>query len=309
MAIKKLRKSEVLIPLDVPRRMRRTYRRAFLAATHQTGRLMLFAGDQKIEHLNKDFYGKGINSGNSDPRHLFEIAARGKIGLFATQLGLIARFGMNYDEVPYLVKLNSKTDIVPTKQKEPYSELLTTVEQVVEFKKNSGLKILGVGYTIYLGSEYEAKMLHQAAQVVYRAHQNGLLAVIWIYPRGKAVKDETDPHLVAGATGIAACLGADFVKVNYPKEKGAASKKIFGEAVLSAGRTGVVCSGGESVSVTEFLKDLNDQLEVGGAGNATGRNIHQKTLPEALKMCEAIFALTIEGCSLKEALKIYRSRA
>jgi len=309
MSLVRLKKSQVVIPLDVPRAFRRTYSRNFLTATHQTGRLMLFAGDQKVEHLNKDFYGRGINSGNGDPRHLFEIASQGKIGLFATQLGLIARYGMDYRKVPYLIKLNSKTDIVPTRQKEPYSELLTTVEQAVEFKKNSRLNILGVGYTIYLGSGYEPQMLHTAAQVIYQAHQHGMLAIIWVYPRGRAVEDETDPHLVAGATGVAACLGADFVKVNYPKERGEDSKEIFQEAVMSAGRTGVICSGGKSVPAAEFLKDLQDQLEVGGAGSATGRNIHQKPLPEALKICRAIYALTIEGRSLKEALKIYRGRA
>jgi len=29
---------------------------------------------------------------------------------------------------------------------------------------------------------------------------------------GTAVKNETDPHLIARATGVGACLGTDFVK-------------------------------------------------------------------------------------------------
>lgn len=41
-----------------------------------------------------------------------------------------------------------------------------------------------------------------------------LSAVLWMYPRGKAVKDEKEPRLIARATGVAACLGSDFVKVN-----------------------------------------------------------------------------------------------
>ncbi len=309
MPLPHLKKSQILIPLDVPRSVRRLYRRNFLTATHHTGRLMMFAGDQKIEHLNKDFYGRGLDPANADPRHLFDIAARAPIGLFATQMGLIARYGMDYRHVPYLVKLNSKTDIVPTKQQEPYSELLHTVEQVVKFKKDNHLNILAVGYTLYLGSGHEPEMLHTAAQVINQAHRHGLLTVLWIYPRGQAIKNETDPHLVAGATGVATCLGADFAKVNYPKERGEDSQDIFHEAVLSAGRTGVICSGGQSVPAAAFLKDLKDQLDAGAAGNATGRNIHQKTLPQATKLCEAIFALTVRGCSLKEALKIYRERA
>ena len=34
----------------------------------------------------------------------------------------------------------------------------------------------------------------------------------------KAVTDEKDPHLIASATGVAARIGSDFVKVNYPKK-------------------------------------------------------------------------------------------
>jgi fructose-bisphosphate aldolase/6-deoxy-5-ketofructose 1-phosphate synthase len=74
--------------------------------TKGSGRLMLFAGDQKVEHLNNDFYGEGIHPDDADPEHLFRIAAEAKIGVFATQLGLIARYGMDYPHVPYLVKLN-----------------------------------------------------------------------------------------------------------------------------------------------------------------------------------------------------------
>ena len=33
----------------------------------------LFACDQKIEHLNDDFYGEGIPLSSNDPAHLFEI--------------------------------------------------------------------------------------------------------------------------------------------------------------------------------------------------------------------------------------------
>jgi DhnA family fructose-bisphosphate aldolase class Ia len=124
---------------------------------------MLFAGDQKVEHLNNDFYGDGIHPDDNNPEHLFGIASQSKIGVFATQLGLIARYGMDYSNVPYLVKLNSKTNIVESSQADPFSEQWFDIRQVVDFRDNSGLKILGVGYTLYPGSEYEAKILRQAA--------------------------------------------------------------------------------------------------------------------------------------------------
>lgn len=134
-----------------------------------------------------------------------------------------------------------------------------------------------------------------------------MLSVLWIYPRGAAVKDEKDPHLIAGATGVGACLGSDFVKVNYPKKEGEKSAEIFKEAVKAAGRTKVVCAGGSSDEAEAFLKKLHDQIHISGAqgGNATGRNIHQKPLDEAVRMCNAVYAITVEDASVEDALRIY----
>lgn len=300
-------KESVIVPLDVPKAMRDTYVKNYMEITKGTGRLMLFAGDQKVEHLNDDFFGEGVPEDDADPEHLFKIASKAKIGVFATQLGLIARYGMDYKDIPYLIKVNSKTHLVETSQADPFSNLWYDVDQVAEFKENSGLDILGVGYTIYLGSEFEAEMLVQAAQVIYDAHQHGMVSVLWIYPRGTAVKDEKDPHLIAGATGVGACLGSDFVKVNYPKKEGAKSAEIFKEAVKAAGRTRVVCAGGTSDEAEAFLKKLYDQIHISGAqGNATGRNIHQKSLDEAVRMCNAVYAITVEDASVEQALKVYK---
>ena len=298
---------DVLVPLDVTPERRDEYVDNYLKITKETGRLMLFAGDQKVEHLNRDFFGPGISPDDGDPEHLFRIAKKGRIGVFATQLGLIARYGMAYSEVPYLAKLNSKTDLVKTDQMDPVSRQWVEVDQVAEFADDSGLDVLGVGYTIYLGSEHEAEMLREAAQIVYRAHRQGLVTVLWIYPRGKTVGDEKDPHLIAGATGVAAALGSDFVKVNYPKKEGERSEEIFKEAVAAAGRTKVVCAGGASRDPKSFLQQLFDQIHVSGAaGNATGRNIHQKDLDEAARMCDAISAITLDDATVEEALRIYQ---
>ena len=301
-----LKEDDILVPLDVPKSVRKNYINDYLTITKKSGRLMLFAGDQKVEHLNNDFYGQGIHPDDGDPEHLFRIASQANIGVFATQLGLIARYGSSYADVPYLVKLNSKTNLVKTSQSDPFSNQWLDVQQVVDFRDNSGLNILAVGYTVYLGSEYESEMLCQAARIVSHAHHHGLITVLWVYPRGKAVVDEKDPHLIAGATGAAACLGSDFVKVNYPKKEGCESKEIFKEAVMAAGRTKVVCAGGSSDDVGVFLKRLHDQIHVSGAsGNATGRNIHQKSLKEAIRMCNAIYAITVDGETANEAMKIY----
>lgn len=298
-------KDNVLVPLDVPEEMREEYVKNYMAITRESGKMMLFAGDQKVEHLNDDFFGEGNHPDDADPEHLFKIAGTANIGVFATQLGLIARYGADYKKVPYLVKVNSKSHLVRTELSDPISKGLWDIEQIVEFKENSGLNILGVGYTIYLGSRFESEMMSEAARLIYEAHQYGLLTVLWIYPRGKAVNDEKDPHLIAGAAGVAACLGSDFVKVNYPKAADGNSAEAFKEAILAAGRTGVVCAGGSSIDNEKFLSQLYDQIHVSGAaGNATGRNIHQKSFKDAVKMTNAIYAITVEGKSVEDALKM-----
>jgi len=303
-----VKKKDVRVPLDVPESVRQIYKENYLKMTKGSGRLMLFAGDQKVEHLNSDFYGEGIHPDDGDPEHLFRIASRANVGVFATQLGLISRYGMDYSHVPYLVKLNSKTNLVKTSQSDPFSNRWFDVQEVIDFRDHTGLNIPAVGYTLYLGSEYEAEMLRQAAQMVRHAHQHGLITVLWVYPRGKAVVDEKDPHLIAGATGVAACLGSDFVKVNYPKKEGHESKELLKEAVSAAGRTKVVCAGGSSVDAKAFLQRLHDQIFVSGAsGNATGRNIHQKSLESAIRMCNAVYAVTVHGQSVEEAMKVYDS--
>ena len=313
----KLSEKDVLVPADVPRSMRKEYVENYLRATHETGRLMLFAGDQKIEHLNNDFYGtitvdgeeKTIPLDDAVPEHLFKIASTARIGVFAAQLGLIARYGPTYKDVPYLVKLNSKSNLVKTSQKDPLSPTMVDVDQVVQFKKDSDLNILAVGYTVYVGSDYENEMLREAAQVAFKAHQNGLLAVFWMYPRGKAVSDEKDPHIVAGAAGVGACLGADFVKVNYPKVKEGHRAEVFKEAVAAAGRTKVITAGGSSKPVKDFLQETWDQINISGCwGNATGRNIHQKSVDEAVRLANAISAITLDGQDVEAAMNVYEGK-
>jgi len=297
---------KIHIPADVPADMRAAYEANYKTITHDTGRLMLFAGDQKIEHLNDDFYGEGIAKEDNDPEHMFKIASQAKIGVFASQLGLIARYGTDYKDVPYLVKMNSKSHLVGTDQRDPLSAAWFDIEQIAEFKENSGLNILGIGYTLYLGSDSEPQMLTEAAQAIYEAHQYGLLSVVWCYPRGKAVADEKDAHLIAGAAAAAAILGSDFIKVNPPNQDGKSDASLLQEATQAAGRSGVVCAGGSSKTAESFFKGLYDQIHIGGTiGNATGRNIHQKPLDEAIRFTNATYAITVENKTVEEAMKVY----
>jgi class I fructose-bisphosphate aldolase len=281
-----------------------------LKATQNTGRLMLFACDQKVEHLNDDFFGEGIHPDDAEPEHLFKIGSQGVCGVLAGQRGLVAQFAPDYPAINYLVKMNSKTHLVKTSQDDPYSPQLYDIQTVFDLIDN-GVNVVGIGYTIYLGSEYESTMMTEAGQLIADAHANGLIVVLWIYPRGKAVADEKSAHLIAGAAGAAACLGADFVKCNPPKgdDKGSSADKLV-EASKAAGRTGLVCAGGSTVDATTFLTQLHDQIHIGGAiGNATGRNIHQRSLDEAVRLTKAISAITLGDKSVDEAVAVFNGEA
>lgn len=276
---------EIKIPLSVPSSKKSEYKANYKSATAVTGNLLLIAGDQKVEHLNDDFFGQDISKEDANPEHLFKIANATKGGLLATHLGLVSQYGSKYKKLPYLIKINGKSNIGNNDEKDS-SKCWWSVSDIVNFKKQSGLKVVGIGYTLYLGSKFEAKMLASIAHAIYEAHKHGLIAILWVYPRGKNINEE-DIHTIAGGAGIAACLDADFVKVKYPY--GAKNNKLvaekYKEVVEAAGRTKIICVGGSMRSVKEMLETTKEQMSISQtSGLAIGRNLHQRPLDEAIKL-------------------------
>ena len=243
---------------------------------------------------------------------MFEIGKRchenGTIGVLAGQLGLISHYARDHPDIPYLVKLNSKSHMVGTGQRDPISQALWDMDDVMSLVHN-GINVVGIGYTVYIGSEFEHEMLSEAAQFIRQAHELGMISVVWMYPRGKAVIHEKDPQLISGAAGVAACIGADFAKVNYPKAwEGMTQPESLAIASQAAGRTGIICSGGGTLPPEEFLQRLWDQMNISGCnGAATGRNIHQKETEDAVRMTAACHAIICKGASVEEALSIYKN--
>ena len=147
--------SKYHVPADVPDELIETFIDNMDAATCGTGKMNLFACDQKIEHLNDDFYdgGNKIPLSSNDPAHLFEIGAKaheqGTIGVLAGQLGLIAQYARDYPDIPYLVKLNSKSHMVKTAQRDPVSQALWDLDDVSSLLHN-GINVVGIGYTVYI---------------------------------------------------------------------------------------------------------------------------------------------------------------
>lgn len=298
---------EIFIPLDVPFHAHKEYINNYSAITHNTGKLFLFACDQKLEHLNSDFYGSGIHPNAMHPEHLFRIAQNGSIGAMATPLGLISRYAKQYNDVTYIAKLNGKTNLGLTD--DPYSKQLWNIQDVLQLKEQN-IAIAGIGITIYLGSRYEPDMLAAAAQTVFQAHQHGLIAIIWAYPRGASIENETHSDLVAGAAGIATTLGADFVKVHPPQKNATqSSAQLLQVATAAAGNTKLICSGGKLDNPEHFLQELFDQLHTGHAhGCAVGRNIFQRSLSQAIALTNAIAHIVYKNGTIAEACTLFNEQ-
>lgn len=284
----------MIMPADIPQNKQAEFIKHYKTITKETERLFIFAADQKMEHLNKDFFGPGLPEEINNPQHVFSIAQKSPIGCFATHVGLITRYGLKHSDIAYIAKLDGKTNL---NKGEPYSQQMWTVDDALALNVSN---LCGVGYTLYLGSEYEREMLTEAATIVKNAHKNGLVTILWIYPRGKSVPDEHDPDVIAGAAGMAASLGADFVKVQKPS--GSASN--LQQAVQAAGNTKVVVSGGAAQDPKVFLKEVYDQIHQGHtAGSAIGRNIFQHTQDTAIKMATALSEIIYKDISLEDAFK------
>jgi len=274
-----------IIPVSVPESQQTTYLKHYETITKGTGRLFLFAADQKMEHLNADFSGPSLAPEINEPERLFRIAAAGNAGAFATHIGMIDRYASIYSSLNYIAKLNGKTNLG---SQDPHSKQMWSFKNVLALQK-AGISICGVGYTIYPGSEFEKEMLVEAAQLVQDAHQHGMLALLWIYPRGKNVTHEKSPEMIAGAAGLGLSLGADFVKIHAP-ESGSAHDLI--KAVEAAGTTQILVSGGETIDSSNLLERIKDQLTIAHvAGVAIGRNIFQHPYKEAVDLSKKIAQL------------------
>ncbi len=271
------------IPLTVPPQYKKKYQKNFMQLTHNDPqeRCFIFAADQRLEHLYDDFHGTEIPHAVGDPEHIFQIAQEAPISALATHFGLIARYAPDFPNIPYIVKMNGKSNLINPELQDPYSSLLFSLETVLE--SDSSINLVGLGYTIYLGSRYESAMLREASMVVEAAHSKGLMALLWVYPRGNNLLLKKDQCISAGATGAAVSLGADFVKIAAPP-----SYEELKTAVQNGGNTGVICAGGASQESKQLLSNIKKQLEAGTRGCAIGRNIFQKNRKDAIDLCNQI---------------------
>lgn len=252
------------------------------------GKAMILAYDQGFEHGPRDFLGHP-ESGNFE--YILDIAEKGRFTGIVLHAGLAERYAdeITDSKVPLILKLNGKSELYT--EEDPYSPQLYSVEDAV------ALRASAVGYTVYSGSKYEDEMHREFSKIIREAHSKGILAIGWMYPRGKSIFDRksasktlkmaleeqeeanlsTDetPSIVAYGARIGLELGADMVKVKYT-----GSKESFRRVVQYAYPTKVVMSGGPITKTDEeFLSRVKDVIAAGAVGIAVGRNVWQRKNP------------------------------
>jgi class I fructose-bisphosphate aldolase len=237
----------------------------------KNSKAMFLAYDHGFEHGPKDLRGKSL-----DPEYILDLAVKGGYTGIILQKGIAETYYTNTKyqrQIPLILKMNGKTNLRP--QEEPYS----AINCRVEYAKKLGAQ--AVGYTIYLGSEWEGKMFEDFGRIQEEAHRLNMAAIAWIYPRGKAIINEFDPEIIKYAGRIGLELGADLIKIKYP-----GSEEAMREVVKLAGKTKVVLSGGPQINEEEFLAEVKKIIKAGAIGVAVGRNVWQRD--NALEITEKI---------------------
>ena len=239
----------------------------------KNGKVMLLAYDQGFEHGPVDFDDKSV-----DPDYIMEISRNGDFSGLVLHEGLAARYYDKKVDVPLILKLNGKTSF---QSEEPLSLQLCTVKKAAE------LGAVGVGYTIYIGSQFEEQMLEEFSRLEDEAHERGMIVIAWTYPRGKKVFGrENDRDVVAYGARLALELNADFVKAPYTGDS-----ESFAWAVRAAGKTGVLAQGGKKMDWSNLEEEVAGAMQAGAAGIAIGRNIWQDPNPNEVskKLAEIVY--------------------
>ena len=265
------------------------------------GRLMVLPIDQGLEHGPRDFF---VNPESLNPEFQLRLAVEGGFSAIAFQVGLAEKYLRFFaGRVPLILKINGKTEIPP--DDEAFSPCNASVDDAVRLGADA------VGYTCYVGSPRQDDDFTQFGKVRRQAERAGMPVIMWAYPRGKYLEQKGGRdtlYAVDYAARVAQELGADVVKVNYPKvdeEKRAlypkeyrdlklGKREMLEKVVASAGRTLTLMSGGSKRSDEELFDDVKVALEAGVTGFIFGRNMWQRRFADALEVAAKITKMTQE---------------
>ena len=272
-----------------------------------SGKLVILPVDQGFEHGPARSFAP--NPAAYDPRYLFELAIEAGLSAYAAPLGPLEAGAVNYaGEVPLILKLNSANSLAGGNIGD--QALTASVDDALR------LGCVGVGFTIYPGSDACYGMQEELKDIIREAKAKGLVPVVWSYPRGGKIskEGETALDIIAYAAHMAALMGATIIKVKPPKAGVdlAAAKDAYDKAEVPmdtlaermahvmqaafAGRRLVVFSGGEAKGTEGVLDEIRQIRDGGGHGSIIGRNSFQRPKAQALEL-------------LDQAVKIYLGQA
>ncbi|HEY8094013.1 MAG TPA: class I fructose-bisphosphate aldolase, partial [Acidimicrobiales bacterium] len=202
-----------------------------LASLYQHGRLggtgyvSILPVDQGIEHSAAASFAP--NPAYFDPANICRLAVEGGCNGVASTFGVLAAVSRQYaHKIPFIVKLN-------------HNELMTypnAFDQIMfgSAQEAHDLGAVGVGATIYFGSEQSTRQIREVATAFKEAHDLGMFTVLWCYLRNSAFKTkDVDYHVAADLTGQANHLGvtieADIIKQKLPETNGGFEALKFGK--------------------------------------------------------------------------------
>ncbi|WP_446469339.1 class I fructose-bisphosphate aldolase [Xenorhabdus stockiae] len=292
-------------PNAVLRSMQTLFNHGRLAGT---GYLSILPVDQGVEHSASASF--AANPLYFDPKNIVELAIEAGCNCVASTYGVLASVSRRYaHKIPFLVKLNHNETL--TYPAEYDQTLYASVEQAF----NMGA--VAVGATIYYGSHESRRQIEEISAAFERAHELGMVTVLWAYLRNSAFKkDGVDYHTSADLTGqanhLAATIGADIVKQKMAETNGGytaigfghTDKRVYTELTTEhpidlvryqlancyMGRAGLINSGGASGA-----NDLNDSVRTavinkraGGMGLILGRKAFKKSMQEGVALIHSV---------------------
>ena len=273
-----------------------------------TGYVSMLPVDQGVEHSgaasfapNPDFF---------DPRTICELAVEGGCNGVASTLGVLGMMARRYaHRIPMILKLNHNELLTYPNIHD--QTLFASVEQAFD------MGAIGVGATIYYGSEESRRQIEEITEAFARAHELGMVTILWAYLRNSDFKkDGTDYHVSADLTGqanhLAATIGADIVKQKQAENNGGYNavgfgkthKKVYDELTTDhpvdlvryqvancyMGRIGLINSGGGSGEndLQQAVRTAVINKRAGGMGLISGRKAFQKPFAEGVELLNAI---------------------
>jgi class I fructose-bisphosphate aldolase len=300
----------ILTPSDRPPRVLGGLQRLFeTGRLGRTGYVSILPVDQGVEHSGGASFAP--NPAYFDGENIVKLAIEGGCNAVVSTLGVLGSIARRYaHKIPFITKLNHNEFI---SYPNAYDQI-----KFASVKQAWDMGAVGVGATIYFGSEESRRQIQEVSQMFQQAHELGLFTVLWCYLRNPAFKTkDVDYHLAADLTGQANHLGvtieADIIKQKLPENNGGFTALNFGKthkAVYSQltsdnpidltryqlancymGRAPLINSGGASAGETDLkdaVKTAVINKRAGGAGLISGRKAFQRPMKDGVALLNAI---------------------